>query len=210
MPTCIACRALVRNGAHFCTQCGAEFDPTPNSSPSPLALANVPLTVPPASPVSPVSRQAAPEPGPEPEPHVPQPAAIPARIAPRVHSRPPAARSTAATWSLVTGVAPLVLSVIGNLIAAELGVAALARSATGNPHAEWATVLVVLSVMFVGNAALMIFCGITGARAIRETANGVTRGRALAVAGLAAGGVNLVLWIAGLIVTVSGLNAVFS
>ena len=125
-------------------------------------------------------------------------------------SRPPATRSTAATWSLVTGIAPLVLSVVGNLVATELGVAALARVENGDPDGAWAAVFVVLAVMFVGNAALMTVCGITGTRAIRETANGITRGRALAVAGLAAGGVNLVLWIAGLAVTVGGLNAVLS
>lgn len=184
MPTCTACQASVRDGARFCTRCGSAMNAIPDAP----ASSSEPATEPPEV----------------------LPSAIPARIAPRVHSRRPADRSTVATWALITGVAPLVLSVVGNLMASELGVIALGRIENGEPEGAWAAVFVVLAVMFVGNAVLLTVCGITGTRAIRETANGVTRGRALAVAGLAAGGVNLVLWVAGLVVTVGGLNAVLS
>ena len=92
------------------------------------------------------------------------------------------------------------------VVAAPL--AALAQVESGEPQGAWAPVLTALALVFVGNAVLLTVCGITGTRGLRETANGITRGRALAIAGLAAGGVNLVLWAAGLVVTVSGLNVV--
>lgn len=134
--------------------------------------------------------------------------ALPARIPPQRRSARMMTRSTAATWALVAGVAPLAVSVVGNLLSSQLGVAALARIEAGEVQGAWAPVLTVLALVFVGNAALLTVCAIMGVRGIRETANGVTRGRALAVAGLAAGGVNLVLWVAGLVVTVGGLNLV--
>ncbi|WP_439564421.1 hypothetical protein [Microcella sp.] len=123
---------------------------------------------------------------------------------------PPPARSAAATWALVTGVAPLLVSITGNLVAAQLGAAALARVAEGDPQGAWAPVLVTLALVFVVNAGLLTICLIAGGRGLRETANGITRGRGLAVAGLAAGGVNLVLWVAGLVVSISGLGPVLA
>ncbi len=134
--------------------------------------------------------------------------AVPARIAPERRTTRVMGRSSAATWALITGVAPLVVSVLGNLLSSYWGVAALEQTATGDAQGAWAPVLTVLALVFVGNAALLTVCAIMGVRGIRETSNGITRGRALAVAGLAAGGVNLVLWLAGLVVTVGGLNAV--
>lgn len=141
------------------------------------------------------------------EVEAPQPA-VPARIAPQRRGARVLTRSTAATWALVAGVAPLAVSAIGNLLSSQLGVAALARIETGDVQGAWAPVLTVLALVFVGNAALLTVCAIMGVRGIRETANGITRGRGLAIAGLAAGGVNLVLWVAGLVVTVGGLNLV--
>jgi len=44
-------------------------------------------------------------------------------------------------------------------------------------------------------------------RGFRETANGITRGRGFAIAGLVAGGGNLLLWVVGLIVTLTTLTA---
>ncbi len=131
---------------------------------------------------------------------------IPARVPARGRTTPPAARSTAATWTLVTGVTPLLVSIIGNLVAASLAVGAGAQVAAGDAQGAWAGVLVVVSLLFVVNAALLTLCTIMGGRALRETSNGITRGRPLAVAGLAAGGVNLVLWVSGLIVSVSGFD----
>ena len=100
------------------------------------------------------------------------------------------------------------VSVVGNLLSSQLGIAALARIEAGDEQGAWAPVLTVLALVFVGNAALLTVCAIMGVRGIRETSNGITRGRGLAIAGLAAGGVNLVLWVAGLVVTVGGLNVV--
>ena len=133
---------------------------------------------------------------------------VPARIAPQRRSARTLTRSSAATWALVAGVAPLAVSVVGNLVSSQLGVAALERIEAGDVQGAWAPVLTVLALVFVGNAALLTVCAIMGVRGIRETSNGVTRGRGLAIAGLAAGGVNLVLWVAGLVVTVGGLNLV--
>lgn len=145
-------------------------------------------------------------PSPEAEPEI----VIPARIPPRGRTTPPPARSAAATWALITGAAPLLVSVTGNLVAAQLSAAALAQVAEGNPQGAWAPVLVTLALVFVANAGLLTVCTIAGGRGLRETANGITRGRGLAVAGLAAGGVNLVLWVAGLVVSISGLGPVLA
>ncbi len=133
---------------------------------------------------------------------------IPSRIPHERRATRPLERSTAATWALVAGTAPLVVSIVGNLLSAQLGVAALEQVQTGDPQGAWAPVVTVLALVFVGNAALLTVCAISGVRGMRETANGITRGRALAVAGLAVGGVNLALWLAGLVITVSGLNTV--
>lgn len=128
---------------------------------------------------------------------------VPARIPNRRYSSPPE-RSTAATWSLVTGIAPVFLSVLGNLLASDLG-----RQAV-QTNGSLAGVFGVLTIVFVVNAGLLTVCGVTGGRGIRETANGVTKGRGLAVAGLTLGGLNLVLWVAGLVVSVSSFSAVLS
>jgi hypothetical protein len=110
----------------------------------------------------------------------------------------------------VAGAAPLVVSVAGNLVAMQLGADALERVAAGEPQGAWAGVLVALALVFVLNAGLLTVCAIAGARGIRETGNGVTRGRGLAIAGLAVGAVNLALWVTGLVVSVSGLDAALS
>ncbi|MBX9718648.1 MAG: hypothetical protein K2X36_07375 [Microbacteriaceae bacterium] len=192
------CAAPLREAARFCTRCGAPVHAVPTAAP-------VPAVVPNPAPVAelPLVHQIEPRPRPEPPPEP-----IPARIPTRGRVTPPPARSTAATWALVTGIAPLIVSIIGNLVAAQLGVAALERVEAGDPQGAWAPVLVTLALVFVANAALLTVCTIAGGRGLRETANGFTRGRGLAVAGLATGGVNLVLWVAGLIVSISGLTPV--
>jgi len=131
---------------------------------------------------------------------------IPARVPVGGRATRPLIRSSAATWAFITGTAPLVVSIVGNLVAAQLGVVAAARVAVGDEQGAWASVLVVLAVVFVLNATLLTVCAIMGGRALRETANGVTRGRPLAIAGLALGAVNLVLWVAGLVVSVTGFD----
>lgn len=139
----------------------------------------------------------------------------PPRHAPkgRVPSRrltPPPKRSAAATWSFVTGTLPLIISVAGNALAARLGLDAVAATESGVTTGAWAPVFVTLAVVFVANGALLTVCAIMGGRGIRETGNGVTKGRGLAVAGLALGGVNLVLWITGLVITVGGFSSVLA
>jgi hypothetical protein len=136
--------------------------------------------------------------------------AVPSRIPSRGRVTAPPARSASATGAFAAGAAPLVVSVAGNLVAAQLGATALERVAAGEPQGAWAGVLVTLALVFVLNAGLLTVCAILGARGIRETGNGVTRGRGLAIAGLAVGAVNLVLWVAGLAVSVSGLEAALS
>lgn len=180
MQNCAVCSAPLRAGARFCTQCGSAV----HAAPTPL----------PAVPAS-SSAEAAPE-----------PTEIPARIPPQGRVTQPPARSRAATWALVTGAAPLLVSVVGNLVAAQLSRAAAEQISAGDVQGAWAPVLVTLALVFVANAGLLTICTIMGGRGIRETGNGVTRGRGLAVAGLALGGVNLVLWVAGLIVSVGTLN----
>ncbi len=135
---------------------------------------------------------------------------MPSRIPSRGRITAPPTRSASASWALATGAAPLVVSVVGNLVAMQLGSAALERVAAGEPQGAWAGVLVTLALVFVLNAGLLTVCAIAGARGIRETGNGITRGRGLAIAGLAAGAVNLVLWVAGLVVSVTGLEAALS
>lgn len=128
---------------------------------------------------------------------------VPARIPNRRYSSPPE-RSAAATWALITGIAPVVLSVLGNLLASDLGRQAVASDGS------LAGVFGVLTIVFVVNAGLLTVCGVTGGRGIRETSNGVTKGRGLAVAGLTLGGLNLVLWVAGLVVSVGSFSSVLS
>lgn len=130
----------------------------------------------------------------------------PAR-APRRYAPPPS-RSRAATRALVTGTLPLGVSVAGNLATADLGRRTLATTEATVTSGAWAPVVVVLVVVFVVNAALLTVCVTSGTRAIRETGNGITRGRTRAVTGLAAGLVNLALLISGLGLTLSGLGRV--
>jgi len=189
MQLCSACSASLRPDSRFCTQCGIRVD----------AVLAPPTAASPPTPASP-----------------PEPADlsesisldIPARVPAHGRTNVPAARSAAATWTLVTGAAPLAVSIVGNLLAAQLGVAASDRVTEGDSQGAWASVLVVLALVFVTNAALLTVCTIMSGRALRETANGITRGRPLAIAGLAIGGVNLVLWVSGLIVSITGFNVV--
>jgi hypothetical protein len=203
MQNCAVCSAPLRAGARFCTQCGAPV----HAAPTPL----LPVSSAASAPV-PIEAREAPVPSAAPEaPTVAAPAEpdeIPARIPPQGRVTPPAARSRAATWALVTGAAPLLVSVLGNLVAAQLSRAAAEQISSGDVQGAWAPVLVTLALIFVANAGLLTICTIMGGRALRETSNGITRGRGLAVAGLALGGINLVLWVAGLIVSVSSLNTV--
>lgn len=127
------------------------------------------------------------------------------RSGPRRYSPPPE-RSSAATWALVTGLLPLPISVVGNLLTTRLGLDAVEATEAGITTGAWAPVFVALAVVFVVNAALLTVCAIMGGRGVRETGNGVTKGRGLAVAGLAAGAVNLALWLAGLTITASGFS----
>lgn len=205
MLECTVCAAPMRAGARFCTRCGTPVPvPVPEPAPTP-----VPVPVPVPTPVSAPTPEPKPEPVPtdaEPEPLEVVPARIPA---PNRTAAPPA-RSESATWAFVAGLAPLVISIAGNLVATQLGAAALERVAAGEPQGAWAGVLVTLALVFVLNAGLLTVCAIAGVRGVRETANGITRGRGLAIAGLAVGAVNLVLWVAGLVVSVNGLDAALS
>lgn len=195
MQNCAVCSAPLRAGARFCTQCGAPVHAAPTPVPVPVNAPG-PVSVP--EPVA-VTASA------EVEPTADE---IPARIPSRGRVTPPPARSRAATWALVTGAAPLIVSVVGNLVAAQLSRTAAEQISAGDVQGAWAPVLVTLALVFVANAGLLTVCTIMGGRALRETGNGITRGRGLAVAGLALGGVNLVLWVAGLVVSVSSLNTV--
>lgn len=208
MPTCAVCAVPLREGARFCTRCGAPVHAAPVSA---AAVHAAPV---PAAPVHAAPEHTAPEHTAPVPLAIPTPAAestpVPARIPTRGRMTAPPVRSSAATWALITGVAPLLVSVTGNLMAAQLGVAALERVASGDPQGAWAPVLVTIALVFVINAGLLTVCTIAGGRGLRDTANGITRGRGLAVAGLAAGGVNLVLWVAGLIVSITGLAPVLA
>lgn len=171
----------------------------PVATPSPASPASASPTEPPS-----VSVESNGSPLDGPEPRVSSPARAPRRYS------PPPARSRAATWALVTGILPLAVSILGNLVTAELGRRALEATESGVTSGAWSPVFVALSLVFVINAALLTVCAISGVRGIRETGNGVTKGRALAVAGLAAGVVNLVLLVAGLAITISGLSTVLT
>lgn len=216
MHVCATCSSVIREGAKFCTQCGTVVPPrelAPASVPVPEAVpVPVPVTVLEPVPVTVLEPEpeSVPEPAPEPSDRHVDANNIPARIPGRGRWAPPPARSKAATWTLVTGLAPFVVSVVGNLAASALGVEAVRRVQAGEEQGAWASVLVVLALVFVLNAGLLATCGVLGTRALRETANGITHGRPLAIAGLAVGGVNLVLWVVGLLSTVSGLDAALS
>lgn len=205
MPSCATCSASLRDAAKFCTQCGATVVAERVTADARETVPIEPVQLPAVEPA--VDTQVEQTHTAEGE-WAAEPVPVPARIVPQRRTVRVLARSTSATWALVAGVAPLAVSITGNLLSSQLGIAALARVEAGDAQGAWAPVLTVLALVFVGNAALLTVCAIMGVRGLRETANGITRGRALAVAGLSAGGVNLVLWVAGLVVTVSGLNAV--
>ena len=230
MHECAVCAAPVRPGARFCTSCGAPMpivavasqpaavlaaEPLPSAA-AVLAAEPLPSAAASPSPAPAFTSGATPVPASIGEPGVgandePEPLDdVPSRIPSTGRITVPAARSDLATWSFVAGIAPLVISVAGNLIASQLGASALERVATGETEGAWAGVLVTLALVFVLNAGLLTVCAIAGVRGIRETGNGVTRGRGLAIAGLAAGAVNLVLWVAGLVVSMNGLEAALS
>lgn len=211
MASCTTCQSPVRERARFCTRCGSPV----------VAPAVVPAQPPPPEPVpaAPVVTQ--------PEPGVPAVAPLPitepvtgrskepVATVEHVPSRIPVAAapaalplSGAAIGALAAGIAPLVISVMGNLVAAELARRAVGAVDAGSGEGAWAPVLLAIAVVFVLTAGSLTVCGFLGARALRETASGAARGRGIAIAGLATGGVNLVLWIAGLVVTVTSLSAV--
>lgn len=219
MVQCSACRSSLRPGVRFCTQCGVPFS-APPSAPPPSASANPlddlwPLGAAPAPSEPTPAREAAVGVGgvtDAPSAAVEDRAATVmvdvAPLTPPLESlrrpreragRPMLERSQAATWAFVTGLAPFVVSVVGNLIGADVS----ARMAAGT--GSLAASLLVFTVVFVLNASLLTVCGITGGRGVRETANGYTRGRGLAIAGLTLGGINVVLWVAGMIVSVTAL-----
>lgn len=182
------------------------------TAPPAVAAASAPHALPSAAvsalPPAPVPSPPAPS---APVPSAPSPAPLDRQPAGRSSGRrysPPPARSSAATWALVTGLLPLLVSIFGNAVTTELGTQALEATASGVISGAWAPVFVALSLVFVANAALLTVCAITGVRGIRETSNGITRGRPLAVSGLAAGAVNAVLLVAGLVISISGLSAV--
>jgi len=207
MKTCEACSASLRPAAQFCTRCGVavvllaidvpadspEGSPTDSPADSP---ADVAVALPVAQPIATPAEDDTLEPAPLAS-HPPYTASadIPARVPSRRRIVPPRARSKAATWALVTGVVPLAVSIIGNLATVLL------REPGG---AMPLVAVVIVSAVLIVNAALLTLCAVTGFRALRETSNGITRGRPLAIAGLAAGGVNLVLWASGFVVTVVG------
>jgi hypothetical protein len=213
MANCSTCRTDLRDGVRFCTQCGAPFS-APPSAPPPSADAPHPVASPSVAspPVASAARDASLDTIVVHQPDrdtVVEPAPLTVMVdqrAPRQRTshRLPAERSTAATWALVTGLAPFATSVVGNLVASQAG-AQLAAGA-----GSLAIVLGVLTLVFVVNAALLTVCGITGSRGVRETANGYTKGRGLAVAGITLGAINLVLWLAGLVVSVTALIPFFA
>jgi len=219
MKTCEACSASLRPAAQFCTRCGTAVAlparDVPATSPADSPVDN-PAGIPVASgvdsfvgiPVDVAVALAVAQPiaAPveddtlEPAPLASHPlhtafADIPARVPSRRRVAPPRARSKAATWALVTGVVPLAVSIIGNLATVPL------REPGG---AMPLVAVIIVGAVFIVNAALLTLCAVTGFRALRETSNGITRGRPLAIAGLVAGGVNLVLWASGFVVAVVG------
>ena len=191
------------------------------TAPPAVAAASAPIALPAsalsASPTAPVLSPPVEHSAPAPTMHsatgpsAPSPPPLdhqPAGRSPGRRYSPPPARSTSATWALVTGLLPLLVSIFGNAVTTELGTQALEATASGVTSGAWAPVFIALSLVFVANAALLTVCAITGVRGIRETSNGITRGRPLAVSGLAAGAVNVVLLVAGLVISISGLSAV--
>lgn len=208
MENCVRCRAVLRVGVRFCTQCGAPFSAPPSAppasapAPSPVASSPDPSIPTEVALDTVVVHQAELD---RATVAAPQAVAIKERTPrQRTSHRLPAERSSAATWAFVTGLAPFASSVIGNMVSAQAG----AQLATG--AGSLAVVLGVLTLVFVVNAALLTVCGITASRGIRETANGYTKGRGLAIAGMTLGAINLVLWLAGLVVSVTALGPFFA
>jgi len=207
MQQCTRCHAALRAGVRFCTQCGAPFS-APPSAPPPSAA--VPPTVA-SPPVASLSHEELADTVLVQQLELDEAAESAARSAPveqgvsrqRTSRRLPPERSTSATWAFVAGLAPFATSVIGNVVSAGAG----AQLAAGG--GSLAFVLGMLTLVFVVNAALLTVCGITGSRGVRETANGYTKGRGLAVAGITLGAINLVLWLAGLVVSITALGPFF-
>lgn len=137
---------------------------------------------------------------------VPVPAVPRTQRIPSKRYTPPPARSHAATWAFSAGILPLAVSVLGNGLAVTLSIDAVAATEAGVTTGAWAPVFVTLAIVFVLNAALLTVCAVMGSRAFRETANGITKGRGLAIAGFAVGGLNLILWVVGLVLTVGGFS----
>jgi len=224
MESCIACASPLRDGARFCTRCGTAVAPRPaiefveDAPPPPvLEVAAVPSepdsagslespaqVVSPAAPVSPAPSVSAPS--------VSPPAARETAIPARIPAPAPAAAplSRAAVGSLLAGVAPLLVSVGGNALASRFGVQAVEAINAGRPEGAWAPFLTTLTLLFLANAALLVLCGVLGRRGLRQTRSGAMTGRPFAVAGLATGAVNLVLWVVGLAVTLVRYSAILT
>ncbi|MBU1250533.1 MAG: hypothetical protein KJ659_04450 [Actinobacteria bacterium] len=230
MESCIACASLLRDGARFCTRCGTAVAPRPaiefveDAPPPPvLEVAAVPSepdsagslespaqVVSPAAPVSPAALES-PAPfvsAPSVSPPAARETAIPARIPAPAPAAAPLSR--AAVGSLLAGVAPLLVSVGGNALASRFGVLAVEAINAGRPEGAWAPFLTTLTLLFLANAALLALCGVLGRRGLRQTRSGAMTGRPFAVAGLATGAVNLVLWVVGLAVTLVRYSAILT
>lgn len=213
MESCIACGSPLRDGARFCTRCGTAVAPRPEiefveDAPPPPVLE---VAAAPSTPVSPAAPASPAPPVSPPSPHSP-PAARETAIPARIPLPEPAAAplSRAAVGSLLAGVAPLLVSVGGNALASMFGVQAVEAINAGRPEGAWAPFLTTLTLLFLGNAALLVACGVLGRRALRQTRSGAMTGRPFAVAGLAAGAVNLVLWVVGLAATLVRYSAILT
>lgn len=230
MEVCVACSMPLRPGARFCTRCGTAVAARPTidflhdaperevlevaaASPSLEARSEVefaPRAVPTAESAPDVEPLHDIAPLPDIEPlRDSDPLIVPARI-PAPTLPPPPRVSRVAVWTLVTGTVPLLISIAGNAFATVFGLQAVQLINAGQPDGAWAPLLATLTTVFIGNAVLLIACAMLGGRALRETADGTVRGRPFAVAGLAIGAVNLILWATGLVLTMGSYSTILS
>ena len=217
--TCIACASPLRDGARFCTRCGTAVAPRPgidvveDAPPPPvLEVAAAPSELESAAPPESAAQPESAAPPASPAPPVASPAAGETAIPARIPAPAPVAAplSRAAVGSLLAGVAPLLVSAGGNALASLFGVQAVEAINAGRPDGAWAPFLTTLTLLFLANAALLVLCGVLGRRALAQTRSGAMMGRPFAVAGLAAGAVNLVLWVVGLAATLERYSAILT